>query len=191
MKVEYIIGDCSELMKEQPSKQVDLVITDPPYYLPINSYVGTRKEGYEHRTFLNLTKNPEGLLNWERYWRSQQSYIRQPFPLYPPNLWLGVSVEGPDQVDRLLRLQEVHHDKKFVSFEPLLGDVVKDPQFSLAGIGWVILGQQTGPGAVDPFSHWGMRIIETAQRAKIPVFLKDNMSWIWAPQPREFPEGMP
>jgi len=27
-------GDCLELMKEIPDKSVDLVLTDPPYFLP-------------------------------------------------------------------------------------------------------------------------------------------------------------
>ena len=36
-----ILGDCLEELVKIKEKSVDLIITDPPYFLPINSYVGT------------------------------------------------------------------------------------------------------------------------------------------------------
>jgi len=32
-----------------------MLITDPPYFLPINSYVGTRENGYSHRTLADTS----------------------------------------------------------------------------------------------------------------------------------------
>jgi len=46
-KFELHLGDCLEVMKDLP--QVDAVITDPPYFLPQQSYVGTREKGYSKR----------------------------------------------------------------------------------------------------------------------------------------------
>lgn len=40
-------GDCRELLPLMP--KVDLVLTDPPYFLPMQSYVGTREAGYAKR----------------------------------------------------------------------------------------------------------------------------------------------
>lgn len=47
--------DCLEGMKQIPDNYVDLVLTDPPYFLPINSYVGKRGKGYHHRTLADTS----------------------------------------------------------------------------------------------------------------------------------------
>ena len=41
--------DCMEGMKEIPDKSIDLIVTDPPYFLPTQSYVGVRGSGYIKR----------------------------------------------------------------------------------------------------------------------------------------------
>lgn len=46
---QIICGDCLEVMKEMPDNYVDLVITDPPYFIPAQSYVGKRGEGNAKR----------------------------------------------------------------------------------------------------------------------------------------------
>ena len=43
-----------------------------------------------------------------------------------------------------------------------------------AGISWVILGSQTKP-TVMPKIEWVREIVEAADKAGIPVFLKDNL----------------
>ena len=48
-------GDCLEIMKHIPDKSVDLVLTDPPYFLPVQHYVGTRKKGYPKRTLADTS----------------------------------------------------------------------------------------------------------------------------------------
>jgi site-specific DNA-methyltransferase (adenine-specific) len=53
--VQLFHGDCLEVMKTLSSGSVDAVITDPPYFLPAQSYVGTRKAGYTKRTLADLT----------------------------------------------------------------------------------------------------------------------------------------
>jgi len=40
-------ADCREVLPELP--EVDLVLTDPPYFLPVQSYVGSRGSGYSKR----------------------------------------------------------------------------------------------------------------------------------------------
>ena len=46
-------GDCREILPDLP--KVDLVLTDPPYFLPIQSYVGTRGNGYQKRMLGDLS----------------------------------------------------------------------------------------------------------------------------------------
>jgi site-specific DNA-methyltransferase (adenine-specific) len=47
MKNKIICGDCLEVMKDIPDKSIDLLITDPPYFLPVNCYVGVRGKTYK------------------------------------------------------------------------------------------------------------------------------------------------
>ena len=48
-------GDCLEVMKKFASESVDAVVTDPPYFLPVQSYVGTRKNSYSRRTLADTS----------------------------------------------------------------------------------------------------------------------------------------
>lgn len=41
--------DCLDGMKKMKDDSVDLVVTDPPYFLPVNSYVGKRGQGYSKK----------------------------------------------------------------------------------------------------------------------------------------------
>lgn len=132
-------------------------------------------------TFLNLTKNPQGLLDWQA----------MPYGL-PPNLWLGVSVTGDDDESRLHDLAKVDHPNKFVSFEPLLADVTSNGWFTLEGIKWVIIGAQTGPGSQQPEGGWLADLLYQTTCRQIPTFVKDNLTWrpAWK-KPQEYPEGFP
>lgn len=47
--IQIYHGDCREILPELSDQSVDLVLTDPPYFLPIQSYVGTRDKGYVKR----------------------------------------------------------------------------------------------------------------------------------------------
>jgi site-specific DNA-methyltransferase (adenine-specific) len=49
MKNNIINKDCLDGLKELETASVDLIVTDPPYFLPVNSYVGKRGEGYTKR----------------------------------------------------------------------------------------------------------------------------------------------
>ena len=51
MSVNNIIcGDCLKVMKDWPDNCIDTIITDPPYFLPVQHYVGTRAVGLSKRT---------------------------------------------------------------------------------------------------------------------------------------------
>lgn len=52
--IQIYCGDCREILPLLDVK-VDLVLTDPPYFLPIQSYVGTRGNGYQKRMLGDLS----------------------------------------------------------------------------------------------------------------------------------------
>lgn len=48
-------GDARALAEGIPDNSVDLLVTDPPYFIPVNSYVGTRESGYARRTLGDMS----------------------------------------------------------------------------------------------------------------------------------------
>ena len=59
---------------------------------------------------------------------------------WPPNVWVGVSVESQEHVWRVDELRKVPAVVRFISAEPLLGPLSLD----LTGIGWLIAGGESG-----------------------------------------------
>ncbi|MGB4747143.1 MAG: DUF5131 family protein, partial [Candidatus Microthrix parvicella] len=106
---------------------------------------------------------------------------------WPPNLWVGVSVETQTYGFRVDHLRTVPSSVRFLSIEPLLGPV----SVNLDGIDWVIVGGESGPSCrpVDPvhvrhirdacvksgtpffFKQWGGRTPKTHGR------LLDGRTW--------------
>ena len=41
----------------------------------------------------------------------------------------------------------------------------------------IIIGAMTGQGAIPPKAHWVQRLINLADAAGIPIFLKANLKW--------------
>ncbi len=120
-------------------------------------------------TFLLLTKRPQNLAKWSPY---------------PPNCWVGVSVvaDGPMTL-AVTRLAGIQASVKFLSIEPLLGSITMKSH-SLENINGIIIGAQTGPGAVVPRLEWVHEIMQAANKARIPLFLKNNLL-------RQFPNDLP
>lgn len=88
---------------------------------------------------------------------------------WPPNVWMGVSVETPDQLDRLEHLRTVPAALRFLSAEPLLAGL---PGLDLDGIGWVITGGESGPAARPINPDWVRTIRDTCQDAGVAFFHK-------------------
>lgn len=120
-------------------------------------------------TFQFLTKNPS------RYGEFS----------FPSNCWLGTTVEGPEQVDRIAQIQHEVGEENilFVSFEPLLGNVLKGTyekfRWQVDDIDWIIIGAMTGMRAkqFQPKKEWADNLIWAARGAGTPIFLKSNLNW--------------
>ena len=122
-----------------------------------------------------------------------------------PNIWLGVSVED----DRYARIRTPHLLRtpaavRFLSVEPMVGEVDLVPYLD-QGIGWVIVGGESGPGARPMRLEWAKRVVADCVNAGVPVFVKqlgsvfareyetqdrkagDPVDWPELLQRREFP----
>jgi protein gp37 len=107
-------------------------------------------------TYQILTKRPE---------RMAEVLSSKGFDILP-NVWLGTSVEDGRVLYRLDHLRTVPAAIRFVSFEPLIGSVVRG---DLTGIHWAIVGGESGPRARDMKPDW-VDEIETMCRATGTAF---------------------
>jgi protein gp37 len=86
-----------------------------------------------------------------------------------PNVWLGTSIESDRYAWRAEHLRATPAAVRFLSLEPLLGPL---PSLDLAGIDWVIVGGESGPGARPLDLGWVRDIIGQAHDASAAVFVK-------------------
>jgi protein gp37 len=92
-----------------------------------------------------------------------------------PNIWLGVSVENRAAKHRIDVLREIKvAGLRFLSIEPLLEDI---GHLDLRGIGWVIVGGKSGPGARLTNPNWIRSIRNQCQAAKVRFFFKQWGEW--------------
>jgi protein gp37 len=88
---------------------------------------------------------------------------------WPPNLWMGVSVENARALSRVDQLRQVPAAVRFLSCEPLLGPL---DGIDLEGIGWVIAGGESGPNYRPMHLDWARGIRDACQAADVPFFFK-------------------
>ena len=117
---------------------------------------------------------------------------------WPPNVWMGVSVESERYVYRIDHLRRTRARVKFLSLEPLLGPLCK---LDLTAIDWVIVGGESGPGARPMTEAWVLDIRDQCRAASVPFFFKQwggvnknrNGRWlqgrIWDDLPSSAPAG--
>lgn len=111
----------------------------------------------ERHTFQILTKRPQ---------RAAKLLAGRPVA---GNIWLGTSIETDRYVFRADHLKRINVPIRFLSCEPLLGPL---PSLDLAGIGWVIVGGESGPGhrPIDP--DWVRDIRDMTNQAGLAFFFK-------------------
>ena len=89
--------------------------------------------------------------------------------IWPPNVWMGVSVESEAYAHRIDHLRSVGAVIRFVSLEPLLGPVLN---LDLSRIDWVIVGGESGPGARPMKGEWVLDIRDQCIATGVPFFFK-------------------
>ncbi|MEZ4249714.1 MAG: phage Gp37/Gp68 family protein [Polyangiales bacterium] len=88
---------------------------------------------------------------------------------WPSNVWMGVTVESAQHVDRIDALRSTEAHVKFLSLEPLLGPL---PGLDLRGIDWAIVGGESGPGARPMDPAWVTDLRDQCRRAGVAFFFK-------------------
>ena len=124
----------------------------------------------ERHIFQILTKRSERMMAWtrERYRFVNESSKK---PVLPRNIWLGVSIENHTFTKRIQHLQSSPARTRFLSIEPLIGEVNLSRRM-LDRIHWVIVGGESGPGARPMKAEWVQAIQAQCRRYDIPFFFK-------------------
>ena len=113
----------------------------------------------DRHIFQVLTKRHDRLLELSKY-----------LP-WPPNIWMGVSVENQYWADRRIpALVEVPAAVRFLSVEPLLKSLTLGPY--LKDVQWVIVGGESGPKARPVNPAWVRSLRDECSRADVPFFFK-------------------
>ena len=113
--------------------------------------------GSPQHTYQVLTKRPERLLE-----------LHHILPMRP-FIWLGTSIENADYKHRIETLRAVETPVRFLSLEPLLGDLGK---LNFEGIHWVIVGGESGPRARPMRKTWVRNIRRECRRQGVRFFFK-------------------
>lgn len=109
----------------------------------------------DQHQFLVLTKRPGRLADvypWFYHW----------------NIWMGVTIENQQEAWRLDKLKEWWKGNIWLSCEPLLGPLELD----LEGVGWVVVGGESGPGARPMDLDWARDIIRQCREVGVKAYVK-------------------
>lgn len=106
-----------------------------------------------------LTKRPEEI----------RPFLDRTGAELPVNAWIGATVERGDFSQRIDTLRQVPAAIRFLSIEPLIGSMGK---LDLAGIHWVIVGGESGPGARPMALDWLAGVIEQCRAQGVALFFK-------------------
>ena len=91
-------------------------------------------------------------------------------------IWLGVSASTrPDLDAQIEHLRATPAAVRFLSLEPLIADL---GTIDLSGIGWVIVGGESGPGARPMHPDWVRSIKDQCVAAHVPFFFKQWGEWL-------------
>jgi protein gp37 len=87
---------------------------------------------------------------------------------WPPNVWVGVSVEQQEQAWRVAELRKVPAAVRFISAEPLIGPLDLD----LAGIDWLIAGGESGANHRPMDERWVLDLRDQCVSSGTAFFFK-------------------
>jgi protein gp37 len=87
----------------------------------------------------------------------------------PKHIWFGVSVEDGSRKSRIRHLRDAPASVRFLSIEPLIGAM---GEIDLAGIDWVIVGGESGPGARPMDVAWARNIRDQCTSRGVAFFFK-------------------
>lgn len=116
--------------------------------------------------FQVLTKRPGRAVGW---WERYGERFREG---WPPNVWIGTSVESQKYAPRLTVLARLPAPVRFVSAEPLLAPLELTEWLEGGALQWVIVGGESGAGARPMDLDWVRDLRDQSTNAGVPFFLK-------------------
>ena len=116
--------------------------------------------------FQVLTKRPGRAAAW---WQTYQRHFPDG---WPPNVWIGTSVENQKYAPRLTVLERIPASVRFVSAEPLLERLDLSRWLESRAVNWVIVGGESGPGARPMDLNWVRDLRDQSTSAGVAFFLK-------------------
>ena len=132
---------------------------------------------YQH-TFLILTKRPQIML---------ERLSLNPGRMDKGNIWHGLTVCNQQEADEKIPVFLQVPGKKFLSIEPMLGEIFltrissgkgfSDWYYPLKEISAVILGGETGPGARPLRPDWVRSVRDQCMAVGVPFFFKGWGKW--------------
>jgi protein gp37 len=125
-------------------------------------------ESYIRRVFNEMSTAP-----WHSYQilTKRADRLRELAPRlpWPSCVWMGVSVENENYLERVRDLARTPAAVRFLSVEPLLGRIRRLP---LRGIDWVIVGGESRPRARPMNPDWVREIRDRCLDAGVAFFFK-------------------
>lgn len=171
---EWTLEHADENVSERPEKLEEPYNVTEPSRIFVNSmsdlFHSHISDGYirdvfavmrncPHHVFQILTKRPGRAAHMELDW--------------PPNVWMGTSVEDNRVTSRIDLLRECDADTLFISFEPLIGPV---GDVDLSGYDWAIVGGESGPDDVrrEMDHEWAREILDQCRGYDVAYFFKQS-----------------
>jgi len=100
------------------------------------------------------------------------------------NVWLGVSVESQDYINRIKILSDIPAKIRFISAEPLIGAIdLFTVNKQLENIHWCIIGGESGNDTGNYIYRpceleWITKIIDDLKGTNVEVFVKQTGTWL-------------
>ena len=116
--------------------------------------------------FQVLTKRPGRAVAWWTKYGNRFDNI------WPPNVWIGTSVESQKYAPRITVLARLPAPIRFVSAEPLLEAVDLSQWLDSGAVQWLIVGGESGPGARPMSLEWARDLRDQSHEAGVAFFLK-------------------
>lgn len=120
-------------------------------------------KGYPQHTYFILTKHPERLTDNDLL-------------MFPENARLGVTINKQKGFDKLYDYIGMDSIKFWISFEPLLSDILIKDYVSFE---WFIIGGMQFGREPRPKTEWIENILKQASQRNIPIWMKNNLRGIW------------
>lgn len=132
----------------------------------LNKVFYVMKEAHWHQ-FQILTKRPHLM---KKFFEETERVYGGYMGIIPSNIWIGTTIEDMTQIHRLNTLKQTPAHVKFVSFEPLLGEI---NNISLEGIQWAIVGGESGKNFRDVIKEeWIIKLRDICKRDGVAFFFK-------------------